>query len=135
MEVIWPLCRYSRIYSDYQLQSFDITGKISLFPYFSQNSFNGGLSQPSQLVNTGFWSTINATTTRCIYLNLKIISEKSCQLEVIMKVIYQEWEVEAARKSGREASLIGINGILLVSTLNKSISYLFKGKTFFSSKF
>ena len=121
MEISWPLCRYSRIYSDYQLQSFDFTGSISLFPYFSQSSFSGSLTQPSQLVNTGFWSTINASSARSIHLNLKIISEKSCHLEVIMKVIYQDWEVEAARKSGKEANLVGIDGILLVHKLSYNL--------------
>ncbi len=117
MECSWSLTRYSRLYSDYQKQSHDKSGKTSLFPYFSQSKLKSGIPC-SQLINVGMWSTIIATKKHELKLVLKIDTETSCTLQVTLHSEFEDWELEAATQlhgqSGRESKS---NSIVLLEHL------------------
>lgn len=112
MECIWHVNRYSRFYTDYQKQSLDATGRISLFAYFT----NSSQTIHSQLVNTGVWSTIMRRPRIDVQFMLKVPHEGECLLQIRIELTYDQWELEAAEMI-RNKTPLPDRFIILVSNI------------------
>lgn len=117
MECVWPLNRYSRYYADYHKQAHDASGKVSLFPYFTQRS-HGKQMIDSHLVNTGTWSTITRRNKIKLYLVLHISSESKCTFLIRMETVHEDWELEAATQITKsERPIMQNNTVILVHNI------------------
>lgn len=114
MECSWAVNRYCRSYSDYHKQTVDLSGRVSLFPFFTHSSLNDGPMQ-SQLVNTGIWSTIVRRDTARMTLKLIMKDQRSIVLMVTMQVSFEEWELKLASEMKKPIPLQ--QELILVSML------------------
>lgn len=94
MKSIFPVTRYARCYSRYEDQYSDVSGQPLYMLMSSMQASQMAMSQATaSLANIGTWSAISASNLFKIALEMQIISEDSCVVQVIAESTESKTEI------------------------------------------